>query len=78
MTNPAAVTELLPDTLRLPALDAAVVRADTLRLPAPAPVTSECITGQPCALGCGLFCALEPEFDDLDELDEFDDLVDPR
>ena len=66
MTNPAAVTESLPDTLRLPALDTAVLRA------------SGCITGQPCALGCGLFCALEPEDDDLDELDEFDELVDPR
>ena len=26
----------------------------------PAPVASGCITGEPCALGCGLFCALEP------------------
>lgn len=28
--------------------------------PEPAPVASGCITGQPCTLGCGLFCALEP------------------
>lgn len=33
----------------------------TLTAPAPvAPTASGCITGEPCTLGCGLFCALEP------------------
>lgn len=32
---------------------------------------SGCITGQPCALGCALFCALEPE--DSDRGSEYDD-----